>query len=163
RIQAVFASTRPVQFPLVAPDVVAAQRTEVQRIDRLQRPLKKAKADLEAPYLKRLVDEAISRLPEYLQIAWRTPEEKRTPGQRLTVREIEKTLKDDTLSNKITEEQIVAIMSEEDKRKHQELTGQIKELDKQKPKPYPTARAIGEDGPKARPTYFLHRGSVDVK
>ncbi len=80
RIQAVFTSTKPVQFPLVGPDVVAAHRAETQKIDSQQRPLKKAKDDLEAPYLKILVDEAVSKLPEYLQIAWKTPEEKRTPG-----------------------------------------------------------------------------------
>jgi mono/diheme cytochrome c family protein len=163
RIQAVFSPTRPVQFPLVGADVVAAHRAEMQRIENLQKPLKKAKDDLEAPYLKILVDEAVSKLPEYLQIAWRTPPEKRTPGQRLNVNQIRKTLEDDTLSNRITEEQIVARMSEDDRRKHQELSEQIRALDRQKPKPYPTARAIGEDGPKPRPTYFLHRGSVDVK
>jgi hypothetical protein len=163
RIQAVFSSTRPVQFPLVAPDVVAAHRAETQKIDAQQRPLRKAKDDLEAPYLKMLVDEAVSKLPEYLQIAWRTPEEKRTPGQRLNVNQIRKTLEDDTLSNKITEADIVARMSEEDKRKHKDLVDQIRALERQKPRPLPTTRAIGEDGVRARPTYFLFRGSVDVK
>jgi hypothetical protein len=67
------------------------------------------------------------------------------------------------VSARITEEHILQIMSEEDKRKHKGLTDQIQELDKQKPKPYATARAIGEDGPKARPSYFLHRGSTDSK
>jgi hypothetical protein len=163
RVQAVFFPTRPVSYPLVGADVVAAHRAETQRIDQLQRPLKRARAELEAPYLKRLVDEAISRLPEYLQVAWKTPDDKRTQGQRLNVRQIEKTLKDDPLSARITEEHILQIMSEDDKRKHKGLTDQVKELDKQKPKPYATARAIGEDGQKARPSYFLHRGSADSK
>jgi mono/diheme cytochrome c family protein len=163
RIQAVFFSTRPVSYPLVGPDVVAAHRAEVQRIESLQRPLKKSETDLEAPYLKTLVDEAVSRLPEYMQIAWRTPEAQRTPGQRLNVGQIRKTLENDPLSARITEDHIVARMSEDDRRKHDDLKARIRELDKQKPKPYPMARAIGEDGPKARPSYFLHRGSIDVK
>jgi mono/diheme cytochrome c family protein len=163
RIQAVFFPTRPVSYPLVAADVVAAHKAETQRIEQLQKPVKRAKAELEAPYLKRLVDEAISRLPEYLQVAWKTPQDKRTQGQQLNVRQIEKTLKDDPLSARITEEHILQIMSEEDKRKHKGLTDQLKELDKQKPKPYATARAIGEDGAKAQPSYFLHRGSTDSK
>ncbi len=163
RIQAVFAPTRPVNHPLVAPDVVAAHRAETQRIEAQQRPLKKAKDELEAPYLKILVEEAVSRLPEYMQIAWRTPEDKRTPGQRLNVQQIKKTLEDDTLSQKLTEKDIVARMSAEDKQKHQALVAQIKTLDRQKPKPYPTARAISESGPKPAPTYFLHRGSPDTK
>src|SRR5207237_6356103 len=133
--QAIFAPTRPVQFPLVGPEVVAAQRAATQKIDSQQRPLKKAKDELEAPYLKILVDEAVSKLPEYLQIAWKTPEDKRTPGQRLNVNQIRKTLEADTLSNKITEEQIVAQMPAEVKLKHQELPNQIRALDRQKPKP----------------------------
>ena len=163
RIQAVFAPTRPVSYPLVGADVVAAHRAETQRVEGLQRPLKKAKDELEAPYLKVLVEEAVSRLPEYMQIAWRTPAEQRTPGQRLNVGQIKKTLEDDTLSQKLTEKDIVARMSADDKRKHQTLTEQIKALDKQKPKPYPTARAIGEGGANPGPTYFLHRGTPEAK
>src|SRR5581483_4642272 len=163
RIQAVFYSTRPASYPLVGADVVAAHRAETQRIESMQRPLKKAKSDLEAPYLKALVEEAVSRLPEYMQIAWRTPPEKRTPGPRLNVQQIRKTLEADALSQKLTEKDIVARMTPEDRRRHEELVEQIKTLERQKPKPYPTARAIGEDGPRARPSYFLHRGSVDAK
>ncbi len=163
RIQAVFAPTRPVSHPLAGADVVAAHRAETQRIEVLQRPLRKAKDELEAPYLKILVEEAVSRLPEYMQIAWRTPAEQRTPGQRLNVGQIKKTLEDDTLSQKLTEKDIVARMSADDKRKHQELVEQIRALDRQKPKPYPTARAIREASAKPGPTYFLHRGAPDAK
>jgi mono/diheme cytochrome c family protein len=163
RIQAIFAASRPISYPLVGADVVAAHRAETQRIESLQRPLKKAKEELEAPHLEALVEEAVSRLPEYMQIAWRTPPEKRTPGQRLNVQQIKKTLEDDSLSQKLTEKDIVARMPADDKRKHQELVEQIKALDRQKPKPYPTARAIGESGPKPGPTYFLYRGAPDAK
>jgi mono/diheme cytochrome c family protein len=163
RFQAIFAPTRPISYPLVGADLVAAHRAETQRIESLQRPLKKAKEELEAPHLKALVEEAVSRLPEYMQTAWRTPPEKRTPGQRLNVQQIKKTLEDDSLSQKLAEKEIVARMPAEDKRKHQELAEQIKALDRQKPKPYPTARAIGESGPKPGPTYFLYRGAPDAK
>ena len=163
RIQAIFAPTRPVSYPLASADVIAANRAETQRIDGLQRPLRKAKDELEAPYLKVLVEEAVSRLPEYMQIAWRTPAEQRTPGQRLNVGQIKKTLEDDTLSQKLTEKDIVARMSADDTRKHQELIEKIRALDRQKPKPFPTARAIGESGSKPGATYFLHRGVPDAK
>jgi mono/diheme cytochrome c family protein len=163
RIQAIFAPARPISYPLVDADVVAAHRTETQRIEGLQRPLKKAKEELEAPYLKALVEEAVSRLPEYMQIAWRTPPEKRTAGQRLNVQQIKKTLEDDTLSQKLTEKDIATRMPADDKRRHQELAEQIKALEKQKPKPYPIARAIGESGSNPGPTYFLRRGAPDAK
>src|SRR5204863_3259133 len=60
RIQSVFYSTRPNTYPLVPQQEVAKYRAEVNRITELQRPFRKAKADLEAPYQKRLVEEAIS-------------------------------------------------------------------------------------------------------
>jgi mono/diheme cytochrome c family protein len=163
RIQAVFAPSRPVSYPLVDAGVVAAHKAETQRIEGVQRPLRKAKDELEAPYLKALVEEAVSRLPEYMQIAWRTPPDKRTPGQRLNVQQIKKTLEDDSLSQKLTEKDILARMPADDKRRHQELVEQIRALEKQKPKPYPTARAVGESGSKPGPTYFLHRGVADAK
>jgi hypothetical protein len=163
RMQAIFFSTKPVNYPLVKADVVAAYKAEQQRLDGLMRPLKKARTDLEAPYLKKLVDQAVALLPEYLQIAWRTPEEKRSPGQKLNVRQIEKTLKEDRLSARITDQEIVGSMSEEDRKRHRELTDQIKALEKQQPKPYQTAPVIGEQGPKARPSHFLHRGSHELK
>jgi len=163
RIQSVFYSIRQASHPLVSKEAVAAHSAETQRIGKLQEPLRKAKAALEEPYQQQLVEEAVSKLPEYMQLAWRTPPDKRTEGQTLTVKQIERTLKNDSLSMKLTEEQVVERMSAEDKRKHEDLKAQIKALDEQKPKPYATAMAIGEPGRQARPSYFLHRGSIDVK
>jgi len=163
RIQAVFYSTRPVEYPLVVSHVVSAHRAETQRFEELKRPLDARKKALEAPYLKQLVDAAVAELPEYLQIAWRTPEKERTEGQRLNVLQIEKTLQNDTLRAKITEKDIVALMSAEDRRQHLALKAEIETLENQKPSPYATARAIGEAGREPRPSYFLLRGSIDAK
>ena len=163
RIQAVFFSTRPSNYALVSPEEVAKYRAAVNRITELQRPFRKAKADLEAPYQKRLVDEAISKLPEYMQAAWRTSPDKRTEGQRLNVRQIERTLTDDTLAHKIDEPMILALMTEEERKKHQELKDKIAELEDQKPALYPTALAMTDSGRTAQPSYFLNRGVPDAK
>jgi len=163
RIQAVFFSTRPYNYPLVSPEDVTKYRAEVNRITELQRPFRKAKADIEAPYRKRLVDEVISKLPEYLQAAWRTPPDQRTEGQKLNVHQIEKTLTDDTLRNKIDESTIVALMTEEERSKHRELKLKIQELDEQKPPMYPTALASTDSGSTPQPSYFLNRGVPDAK
>src|SRR5262249_28207969 len=101
RIQSIFYSTRPTSYPLVDKDAVEKYRAELNRIQALQRPLKKAKSDIEDPYRKRLMEEAIAKLPEYMQVAWRTPADKRTDGQKLNVQQITKTLTDDTLSKRI--------------------------------------------------------------
>ena len=163
QIQAVFYSIRPYTYPLVSPVEVAKYRAEVNRITELQRPFRKAKTDLEAPYQKRLIEEAISKLPEYMQDAWRTPAEKRTDGQKLNVQQIQKTLTDDTLAHKIDEPMIVSLMTEDERKKHQELNDKIEELENQKPQMYPTAIASTDSGPTAPPSYFLQRGVADAK
>ena len=38
-----------------------------------QRPLRQEKTKIEAPYLQMIVDREIAKLPEYMQIAWKTP------------------------------------------------------------------------------------------
>jgi mono/diheme cytochrome c family protein len=163
RIQSVFVSTRGVDHPLVPAHEVNSQKAKVAAIDQQIRPLRLSKRELEAPYLKQLVDKEIALLPEYLQVAWKTPEKERTPGQQLNFLQIEKTLQNDTLRGRITEKDILALMPASEKVKHAELVAKIAALDKQKPKPLPTARAIAESGREARPSYFLHRGSIDAK
>jgi hypothetical protein len=163
RIQAVFFPTRGVEHPLVPAHEVAAQKAETARIEGQARPLRQAKRQIEAPYLKQLVDAEVAKLPEYLQSAWHTPPAQRTEGQRLNVAQIERTLQNDTLRNRITEDDILRLMPEPERLKHRELVDQIAAIDKLKPKPFPSARAIGETAREPRPSYFLHRGSVDTK
>jgi mono/diheme cytochrome c family protein len=163
RIQAVFFSTRGIDHPLVPAHAVAAHKAEVSRIEQLQRPLKQKKRELEAPYLKQLVDLEIAKLPDYLQVAWKTPAAERTEGQKLNVAQIEKTLQNDTLRAKITDKDIVPLMPDDVREEHRRVVEEIRVRDQQKPKPYATARAITEDGPEPRVSYFLHRGSIDAK
>ncbi len=163
RIQSVFFSTRNVEYPLVPAHEVEAHKAATAQVDAKLRPLRQAKRDLEAPYLKQLVDREIALLPEYLQAAWKTPVAERTDGQRLNVAQIERTLQMDSLRAKITEKDIVALMPDDVRAKHGTLKEEIATVDATKPAPYPTARAIGEAGRDARPSYFLHRGSIDAK
>ena len=163
RIQAVFVSTRGIEHPLVPTHEVEAHRKDTARIDGLIRPLRQQKRELEAPYLKQLVDREISLLPEYLQRAYNTPPAQRTEGQKLNVAQVEKTLQNDTLRAKITDKNLVPLMTADERAKHQALTDHIDALEKQKPKPYATVLAIADSGREARPSFFLHRGSIDAK
>jgi hypothetical protein len=162
RIQSIFAPTMAVSHPLAPADEVAANGKEGQRIDALQRPLRDSKTKIEAPYLQMIVDREIAKLPEYMQTAWKTPPDKRTPGQKLTVTQIERTVTTtDTTRKLVTEADIVALMPEDVKKQHQDVKAQIAVLEKQRPRPLPTALAIGERGRTPQPTFFLHRGSPD--
>ncbi len=110
-----------------------------------------------------IVDREIAKLPEYMQLAWKTPPDQRTPGQKLTVTQIERTVTPaDTTRKLVNENDIVVLMPPDVKVKHDEVKAQIAALDKQKPRPLPTALSIGERGRVPQPTYFLHRGSPDT-
>jgi mono/diheme cytochrome c family protein len=163
RMQAVFFSTRGLDFPLVPAHEVNAHKAETARVDELIRPLRQARKALEAPYLKRLVDQEIARLPEYLQLAYKTPPDKRTEGQKLNAAQVEKTLQNDALRAKITEKDLVPLMTAEEQDKHRGYTAQIEALEQKKPKPFPTALAMSDTGREARPSFFLHRGSIDQR
>src|SRR6185295_18928956 len=115
------------------------------------------------PYRKRLMYEAIAKLPEYLQVAWRTPPDKRTDGQKLSVQQIERTLTNDTLAHRIEDAEVLALMTEEERKKVAGLAEQIAALEKQKPEPFGAAMATSDSGRNPVPSYFLHRGALDAK
>ena len=163
RMQAVFSPAQPLDYPVVPAEVVTAHKAEVARIDGLLKPLRAARRELEAPYARLLLEEEVAKLPDYMQQAWRTPEGERTPGQKLTVQQIRKVLEIDRQAHRFSEKEMLARMSAEDRLKHDQFSAQIRELDKQKPKPFATTRAIREKGRTAEPTVFLHRGSVDAR
>jgi hypothetical protein len=156
RIQAVFFSTKAQDYPLVPAEEVARHKAEGKRIDGLIAPLKKEIASLESPYRERIISDKKSKLPEYMQLALRTPPEKRTEGQNLNVIQVEKSLKADP-------EEVQAAMTPADRARVAELTGKIAELEESRPAPLPSATGIAESGPAALPSYFLHRGGVDQK
>jgi mono/diheme cytochrome c family protein len=163
RIQSVFYSTRPVDFPLVPAHEVSEHRAATARVEELLRPLRATKREMEAPYLKQLVDREVALLPAYLQVAWKTPPAERTEGQKLNVAQIQRTLQMDSLRAKITERDILALMPEDVRQKHALLKSEIAAVEAKKPAPFPTARGISDSGREPRPSYFLHRGSFESK
>jgi hypothetical protein len=163
RIQAVFFSTQNVEHPLAPAHEVAASQAERQRIDALLKPLEARKAAIEKPYHDQIVAREVSKLPEYMQVAWRTPPDQRTEGQRLNVVQIEDTLKLGSLRNLVQEEHVVALMPEDVRARHAEVKAEIRGVEEQRPPRLPNARAIGERGRTPQPSYFLHRGSPDAR
>jgi hypothetical protein len=156
RMQAVFFPTKAYEHPLV-PDVEVKQfEAEQKRIAGLQAPWKEKLKQLEQPYRDRLMAEKKAKLPEYIQLALRTPPEKRTEGQRLNASQVEKTLTVDP-------EELKAALSAEDQELHTELSAEIKRLEAQRPAPFAAAMAVSEPGAEAPHSYFLYRGSPGSK
>jgi hypothetical protein len=162
RLQAVFFATRDVAHPLVPSHEVDAYRRESDRVEAVLRPLREEKRKIEAPFLQAIMDREIAKLPAYLQAAWRTPPEKRTEGQKLNVIQIEKTLGSDTLRGLVTEKDIVLLMGPDVQAAHEAVKTRIAAAERERPRPFATALAIGERGRTAPSSYFLHRGSPDA-
>jgi mono/diheme cytochrome c family protein len=162
RMQAVFFATRGVDHPLAPSHDVAANAAERQRIDALIKPLQAKKLAIEKPYHDQIVAREVAKLPDYLQIAWRTPAAERTEGQRLNVVQIEETLRVGSLRNLVKEDHVVVLMPEPVQQAHAAVTAEIRALEATRPPRLPSARAIGERGRTPEPSYFLHRGSPDA-
>jgi hypothetical protein len=54
-------------------------------------------------------------------------------------------------------------MSPEDRARHSAIEARIEAMEKNRPRPLPSAMAIAEAGATPEPSYFLHRGSPDSK
>jgi mono/diheme cytochrome c family protein len=156
RMQAVFFPTKAYEHPLVPEAEVKQFEAEQKRISDLQAPWKEKLKQLEQPYRDRLTAAKKAKLPDYIQLALRTPPEKRTEGQRLNAAQVEKTLSVDA-------DELLAALSAEDRAAHKEISGEIKRLDEQRPKPFAAAMSVTEPGPEAPPSYFLYRGSPGGK
>lgn len=163
RIEAIFFSTQAVDHPLVPSHEADANRRERERIEALQKPLEARKRAIERPYHQSIVDREVAKLPEYMQIAWKTPPEQRTDGQKLNAKQIEDTLALGSLRKLVLEEHVVALMPDDVKTQHAAVKAEIQALERQKPRRPPTARVIGERGRTPQPSFFLHRGSPDAK
>lgn len=162
RIQSVFFSTRAIEHPLAPAHEVEANQKERERIDALIKPLRARKAEIEKPYHDQIVAREVAKLPEYMQLAWRTPPGERTEGQRLNVIQIEDTLKLGSLRKLVQEEHVVRLMPDDVKANHATVKAEIQALQDQRPPRPASARAIGERGRTPQPSYFLHRGSPDA-
>ncbi len=157
QMQAVFFSTKEVDYPLVSPEEVAAHEAAEQAIKDQKKPLDDRIDAIEKPYRDQLFEVRLNELPAYYRQAWETPEAQRTEGQRLNSRQVE------ALFRQIKIEDILAKMSDADKTEREDLKRRIASLDEQRPAPFATARAVTEEGPDPLPSYFLHRGDPGSK
>lgn len=156
RLQAVFFPAKPLDYPLTSQEDVKRFQAESKRITLLESPFKQQITALDQPYKDRLTAEKKSKLADYIQVALRTPAEKRTEGQRLNAEQVEKTIG-------VDEKELLAALSPEDRARRDGLLKQIVELETQRPKPLPQAMSMTDSGREAPASFFLHRGSPGQK
>jgi hypothetical protein len=153
RLIAVFSPSVRADLPLVPPGLAQEYQRQVQETDRKIDALAQQIRALQKPTLQRLLESKYRELPEPLQIAIRTDPSKRTEAQK---RQAEQVL----TSTNVTEAELSAALSEQDRKTTEELKAQIGELEKTKPQPLPVAMAVTDPTPTPSKSYFLHRGNI---
>jgi hypothetical protein len=151
RMQAVFFSAKPVEEPFAEAAAITAHKTALAEWNAKLKELRAAKGQIDKPYRERLLDEKKSKLPEFFQIALKTPADRRTEGQRLNAIQVEKFLV-------VDDKELQPLLNADERARWTKLKEEIAGLDKKKPE-IPTLLTIEEK--RADPSYFLHHGSVD--
>ena len=124
-----------VDHPLTTPEAAAGFEKKNAEIDARIKPLKQQIRDIEKPYRDILLPEQYKSFPENVQIAIRTPEAQRTPGQALLAAQIIRTVD-------VSDREIQRIMRPEDLKRKQELDERIKKIEKERPDAIPVAMGI---------------------
>jgi hypothetical protein len=83
RMMAIFFPYIRYDFPLATPEETAAYESKKAAIDAQIKPLRERINEIEQPYKDIAWEEKLSTFPDDIQLAVRTPEEQRSPGQRL--------------------------------------------------------------------------------
>jgi len=159
-----------VEHPLVPKEQAGEYYRQNEEIDARIKPLRARVAAIEDPYKLVLVKDKYKRFPANVQEAIAIPEEQRTPGQALLANQIIRTVR-------VSSGEVARHLKPEERAEVQKLEAEIAALQKQRPKPIPTAMGITDgdyrfvpDGPGDEPApgkgvkmevtegSFLHKG-----
>lgn len=131
--------------PLAPPEKIAEYEKTRKEVEEEVRPFRRKIAEIESPYRKAQYEKRLARFPEEIQIAVKTPEEKRTSGQKLLAAQIVSLDVDpDAAANQIvTASSYRGVkVSDAEEEIRQKLLGQIQDLQKRQPPPLPIAEGV---------------------
>ncbi len=135
-----------VDHPLAPADQVAAYERVKKEVDDETRPLRRQIAQIEAPYKKAAYERRLAKFPEEIRIAVKTPDDKRTPGQRLLAAQITSLDVDPDAAANVNavpaNYRSMVKVSEADDKVRQKLLAEIQEIQKRLPPPLPVAEGI---------------------
>ncbi|HWE35193.1 MAG TPA: DUF1549 and DUF1553 domain-containing protein [Isosphaeraceae bacterium] len=153
RFQALFAASTPRDdYPMAGPFAVAmhaAVAAEHQaRLDAARRAL----ATIEQPYLPRLLEEKLAKLPADVRKALETSPEERSAFQ-------EDLLRKNAALMAVEPKRMRSAMTPDDLRRWEAERQTMAGLTKQAPAPLPTATGMADAGPTAPPVRLLRKGN----
>jgi len=131
---------------LAPPEKVVKYEKARKEVEEQVRPLMRKVFEIETPYRKAAFEKRLAKFPEEIQIAVRTPEEKRTPGQKLFAAQI---VSLDVDPDAAANQNVTALYSRQrikvndaDHAIREKLLDQIEELLKRMPAPLPVAEGV---------------------
>ncbi len=140
RMMAIFFPHIRYDFPLAPPEVIVQHERETAEIEAEIKPLEKQLRAIKKPYSDLAFQEQLKSFPEDIQLAFATPEDQRTEGQKLLAAQVR--------PYGLEPEKMY---SPEDLAKHNEIEAQIAELEKLKPEPLPKAMGIRDGDYRSAP------------
>jgi hypothetical protein len=132
RLMAVFNPYINYDHPLAPPSDIAAYEAKRASIQAELDPLLESIRALEAPYRKQAFEQKLATFPKDIQDAVHTPEAQRTEGQKLLATQV--------LSIRPNNHR--ALMTPADRASADKLQAQVRDLQKQMPKPLPVAMGV---------------------
>ncbi len=128
------------EHPLVSRDEWSKYQQAADEINGKIKTLNQQVAAVEAPYKKKLFEATLAKFPADIQEAFRIPEEKRTPGQKLLVAQVStvRAVDDDAFGGAPAKIQL----TDQDEQARKNLEQQIDALKKQLPPRPPVAMGI---------------------
>ena len=132
RTMAVFFPYVRYDFPLADEETVARHERATAAVNAKIEPLEKQIRAIESPYRKTARERALEKFPEEIQVAVQTPEDRRTPGQKLLAAQVQS----------ISIGQFGDLMSAADAARIAALKAQVEALESELPEPLPMAMGI---------------------
>src|SRR5260370_36126446 len=126
-------------FPLTSRGEAEAYEKKLADMEARIEPLKREIRALEEPYRLKLAQEKYKKFPANVQRAIAIPEDKRTPGGTLLANQIIRT-------TSVGSDEIDRILPPEELARKKSLNDEIRQLDKERPKPIPMAAGVTEGG-----------------
>ncbi|MCU1325087.1 MAG: Planctomycete cytochrome, partial [Bryobacterales bacterium] len=152
RLQAFFSNIRPNdETVLLQGEALAKYNAQMAEWEAKASPIRAQMHAMVEPFAKTERDYYMPRFSAGTQEAIKTPEEQRTPFQKLLAFHGMPQISH-------TDESFAKKLKPEEKKKFDELAAELKKLDPLKPKA-PMAQTIVENGPEAPPTFVLAGGS----
>ena len=142
-------------YPLVPQQEWSKYETAANDLNAKIKALNQQIGKIEAPYKKTLFENMLAKYPQDIQDAFKTPEEQRTPGQRLLVAQVSRVSgnDDDEPGAKIK-------LNDQDTKARQDLEDQIAALKKQIPPKPPTAMGIRDGDYRFTPHEAFQPGTI---